>query len=181
MTARRASPGDVTIKPWQPEDLALLRALNTPEMTRYLGGPESEDQVLARHDRYLGADGVTVAMFRVVVAGMPEPVGSVGFWERPWGDDTVYETGWGIVPAHQRRGLATVAVGRLAAFLRERGRRRWLHAFPSVDNEPSNGIARKAGFDLLGPVDFEFPPGHKLRCNDWRLDVGAPPDPDDPS
>jgi RimJ/RimL family protein N-acetyltransferase len=170
----------VTIKPWQPGDIELLRALNTPDMTRFLGGPETDEQVRARHERYLSADGLTVAMFRVVVAGEPAPVGSVGFWERPWHDGTAYEVGWGIVPAHQRRGLGTVAVGRLAAFLRERGRHRWLHAFPAVVNEPSNGTARKAGFELMGQVDFEYPPGHQLRCNDWRLDVGAPPDPDDP-
>ena len=34
---------------------------------------------------------------------------------------------------------------------------RYFHAFPSVDNAPSNAICRKLGFELLGACDFEFP------------------------
>ncbi|HVN53471.1 MAG TPA: hypothetical protein VMT46_04000 [Anaerolineaceae bacterium] len=30
---------------------------------------------------------------------------------------------------------------------------------------------RKAGFTLRGAADFEHPPGSRLRCNDWRLDL----------
>jgi hypothetical protein len=32
-------------------------------------------------------------------------------------------------------------------------------------------VCRKAGFELLGEADFEYPAGHPLRCNDWRLDL----------
>ncbi len=46
-----------------------------------------------------------------------------------------------------------------------------LHAFPSVENAPSNAICPKLGFELLGEHDFEYPPGHPMRCNDWRLDL----------
>jgi len=48
-----------------------------------------------------------------------------------------------------------------------------VHAFPSVDNPPSNAICRKLGFELLEAIDFEYPPGSGgvLRCNDWRLDL----------
>ena len=48
-----------------------------------------------------------------------------------------------------------------------------MHAFPSVDNGPSNAICRKAGFALQDEVDVEYPPGHPMRCNDWRLDLFA--------
>ena len=34
-----------------------------------------------------------------------------------------------------------------------------------------DAICRKLGFTLLGPVDFEYPPGHPMRCNDWRLEL----------
>ena len=53
------------------------------------------------------------------------------------------------------------------------GKHRFVHAFPSVDNAPSNAICRKAGFTLLGERDFEYPPGHPLRSNDWRFDLSA--------
>ena len=50
-----------------------------------------------------------------------------------------------------------------------------MHAFPNVDNAPSNAICRKLGFDLLGPCEVEFPKGHFMTCNDWRLDLRADP------
>jgi RimJ/RimL family protein N-acetyltransferase len=54
---------------------------------------------------------------------------------------------------------------------RAAGKHRFIHAFPSVENGASNAICRKVGFILQGEVDFEFPPGHFMRCNDWRLDL----------
>ena len=53
------------------------------------------------------------------------------------------------------------------------GERRFVHAFPSVDNAPSNAVCRKTGFVLLGDYEFEYPPGSFMRCNDWRLDLLA--------
>ena len=46
-----------------------------------------------------------------------------------------------------------------------------MHAYPKVGNEASNAICRKAGFELLGECDFEYPKGHPIRCNDWRFDL----------
>ena len=46
-------------------------------------------------------------------------------------------------------------------------------AFPSVDNGPSNAICRKLGFTFLEASEFEYPKGHFMRCNDWRLDLFA--------
>jgi RimJ/RimL family protein N-acetyltransferase len=50
-------------------------------------------------------------------------------------------------------------------------RYRFLHAFPAVDNAPSNAICRKLGFALLEAHEFEYPPGQVMVCNDWRLDL----------
>lgn len=54
---------------------------------------------------------------------------------------------------------------------RSEGTRRYLHAFPNVDNLASNAICQKAGFTNLGPGEFEYPKGHYMTCNDWRIDV----------
>ncbi|WP_406087002.1 hypothetical protein [Kitasatospora purpeofusca] len=51
------------------------------------------------------------------------------------------------------------------------GLHRHLHAFPRVDHPASNAVCRAAGFELLGPQDFEYSPGHPIRSNDWRLDL----------
>jgi RimJ/RimL family protein N-acetyltransferase len=111
-------------------------------------------------------------MFRIESGG--EAVGSIGYWLREWRGGPVFETGWLVLPEFQGRGLAVAAGRRLLELVRGDGRCRWLHAFPSVDNPPSNAICRKLGFTLLGPCDFEYPPGRAMRCNDWRLELTPP-------
>ncbi|MGO9955406.1 MAG: hypothetical protein ACLP50_05410 [Solirubrobacteraceae bacterium] len=48
-----------------------------------------------------------------------------------------------------------------------------MHAFPNVDNAPSNAIYRRLGFELLEACVLEFPKRHVMTCNDWRLDLRA--------
>jgi RimJ/RimL family protein N-acetyltransferase len=74
-----------------------------------------------------------------------------------------------VIPAFQGRGAARTATAQVIDAARAEGARRSLHAYPSVDNAPSNGICRTLGFTLLGECSFEYPPGHPLVCNDWRL------------
>ena len=100
-------------------------------------------------------------------------VGWVGYWERNWRDADVYETGWSVLPDHQGQGLAAGATALVLDHARAGGRRRFVHAFPSVDNAPSNAICRKLGFTLLEVCEFEFPAGHMMSCNDWRFDLRA--------
>jgi RimJ/RimL family protein N-acetyltransferase len=165
----------VRIEPWAEGDLALLRRANAPEMMRHLGGPETEEQLLVRHERYLASGGEGEGgMFSIVLLPEGVPAGSIGYWEKSWRGGTVYETGWGVLPEFQGRGVAVAAgeavIARAAA---EKGPR-FLHAFPKVDNLPSNAICRKLGFTLVEECDFEYPPGHPIRCNDWRLELYAP-------
>jgi RimJ/RimL family protein N-acetyltransferase len=157
----------IQLEPWADEDLDLLRRLNTPEIWAHLGGPETEEKVIKRHARYLdlGAPG-SGRMFTVVLEGVT--VGAIGFWEREWQDETVYETGWNVLPEFQGRGMASAAAKAIIAQAAAEQRHRWLHAYPSVDNLASNAICRKAGFTLVGEYDFEFPKGSFMRCNDWR-------------
>jgi hypothetical protein len=49
----------------------------------------------------------------------------------------------------------------------------FMHAFPNIDNAPSNAICSKLGVELLGACEFEYPKGHFMTCNDWRLDLRA--------
>ncbi|MEA2425747.1 MAG: hypothetical protein QOH13_2157, partial [Thermoleophilaceae bacterium] len=84
---------------------------------------------------------------------------------------TVWETGWSVIPAFQRRGIAATATAQLIELARAAGPHRLMHAYPSIENEPSNAICRKLGFTLLEEVEFEFPPGELMRCNDWQLEL----------
>ncbi|MGH3737951.1 MAG: GNAT family N-acetyltransferase [Micromonosporaceae bacterium] len=159
------------LRQWAEDDLELLRRKNTPEMTRYLGGPEPEEKLVSRHHRYVAMTDASVG--RMFSIRLPEPAGSVGYWEKEWRGSMVYETGWQVLPEYQGRWIAVAATRELIALLRPVARHRYLHAFPKIENAPSNAICRKLGFTLLGEDDFEYPPGNPIRCNDWRYDLRA--------
>lgn len=164
----------VWIQPWTDTDLPLLQLLNAPEMTAHLGGPETAEQVAARHKRYVAGEGRGAGqMFSISLLPELEPVGSVGYWERVWQDVNVYETGWSVLSAHQGKGIATAAVAAVIAHARNERKHRYIHAFPSVSNPASNAICRKLDFSFIAACDFEYPPGSIMRCNDWRLDLLA--------
>lgn len=171
-TMDRDPPEDVDLRAWGEADLPLLdRLLGDPAMTEHLGGPESPEQLRARHERYLRLDPAIARMFVIVVGSERLAAGSVGYWTREWRGETVWETGWSVLPELQGQGIATRATALAIERARAERTHRFMHAYPSVDNPPSNAICRKLGFTLLGALDFEYPPGHLLRCNDWRLDL----------
>ena len=163
---------EVRLEPWEEGDLPLLRRLmGDAEMTKYLGGPESEEKLAERQARY---ERPGSGMFKIVDAETGEPAGSVGYWEKDWRDQKVFETGWMVVPVFQGRGIAVAATAEVISRARAEQRHRYLHAFPSVENAASNAICRKVGFTLLEAHEFEYPKGHFMRCNDWCLDLFAP-------
>lgn len=160
------------LEPWGAGDLPLLRrTLGDAEMTRYLGGPESKEKLVERQRRFERlADSGAGRMFKIVDEASGEPVGSVGYWQREWRGEQVYETGWMVLPEFQGRGIAAGAT-RLAIEKARADGARSIHAFPSVENAPSNAICQKLGFTLEEELEFEYPPGSLMRCNDWRLEL----------
>jgi RimJ/RimL family protein N-acetyltransferase len=164
-------PAAVTLLPWGDGDLPLLTALlGDPHMTEYLGGPESPTQLSARQQRYERLTGGD-RMFKIVELESGDAVGSVGFWTTEWRGEPVYEFGWSVLPACQGRGIAAEATRQAIELARGEGSHRFMHAFPHVDNGPSNAICRKLGLELLGPCEFEYPKGNVMTCNDWRLQL----------
>jgi RimJ/RimL family protein N-acetyltransferase len=162
-------PEPVRLEPWDEDDLPLLeQLLGDPAMTEHLGGPESQEKIVERQARYVKAES---GLFKIVDQETGEGVGWVGYWDKTWRDQEVYEIGWAVLPAFQGRGIARTATAQAIAAARAEETRRFVHAFPSVDNAPSNAICRKLGFTLLGEYDFEYPKGSFMRCNDWRLDL----------
>jgi RimJ/RimL family protein N-acetyltransferase len=162
------------LEPWDDRGLDLERRGNIPEMTVYLGGPEPDAALVDRHERILGFAPGAGRMFLIMVPDAPDPVGSVGYWEKEWGGGTVYEMGWKVLPGFQGRGLAVRATVAAIGFAGAEGRHPWAHAYPRVDNAGSNAVCRKVGFALLGECDFEFPKGNPIRCNDWRYTLTSP-------
>jgi RimJ/RimL family protein N-acetyltransferase len=136
-------------------------------MTAHLGGPETEVQLLERQRRYVSE---VPDQFKIVDESSGSAAGWVGFWERDWRETPVYEIGWAVLPPFQGRGVASAATRAALGVARDRGGRRYVHAFPSVDNAASNALCRSLGFALLGAHDFEYR-GKPMQCNDWRFDL----------
>jgi RimJ/RimL family protein N-acetyltransferase len=169
-----AADTELHLEPWDDRGLTLERRANVPAMKTFLGGTETDQSILDRHRRILEfARAGTGRMFLILVRGTAEPVGSVGYWEREWRGETVYEMGWKVLPTHQGRGLAVAATVAAVGLAAAERRHRWAHAYPKVDNAASNAVCRKAGFALLGECDFEYPAGHPIRCHDWRYDLAS--------
>jgi RimJ/RimL family protein N-acetyltransferase len=162
---------NVHLEPWEAGDEPLLhRLLGDPAMMEHLGGAESAEKIAERHERYVRMP-EGEAMFKIVNdAG--EPVGSVGYWEKDHRDERVYETGWFVLPEFQGQGIAAAATKQAIERAAAERRNRFLHAFPNVTNPASNAICRKLGFELVEEaMEFEYPKGHLMRCNDWRLEL----------
>ena len=167
-----AADTTMRLEPWDGRGLELERRANVPEMKTFLGGPETDEALVARHLRILDfAAAGTGQMFLVLVPEEGQPVGSVGYWEREWAGETVYELGWKVMTGFQGRGLAVAATVAAVGLAAAEKRHRWAHAYPRVDNAASNAVSRKAGFELLGECDFEYPKGVPIRCNDWRYEL----------
>jgi RimJ/RimL family protein N-acetyltransferase len=170
-----SGPDAVRIEAWAAGDLPLLeQILGDPAMMEHLGGPESHEQLVERQQRYerIGDLG-TGRMFKIIDEASGEAVGSVGYWDREWGGEAVYETGWSVVPAFQGRGIAGAGTALAIDAARAERTHRFMYAYPSVDNPQSNAICRKLGFTLLEAREFEYPPGNLMQCNVWRLDLFA--------
>jgi RimJ/RimL family protein N-acetyltransferase len=160
---------NLRLEAWSEAGLEILHRQNTPEMTEHLGGPETEQAIVDRHQRYLRLDDGEMLIIRLG----DEVIGSVGYWEQGWGGEDVYETGYGIFPEFGGHGYASAALRLAAKRAAARGTRRYLHAFPHVGHAASNAVCRKAGLDLVGEVSFEYPEGTWLQSNNWRLDLSA--------
>lgn len=149
-------------------------------MTQHIGGPESPEKISKRLELYCRDSSVSnIHMFVIVLMPEKTGIGSVGYWEREWRGQLIWEGGWRIVPDFQGKGIASKAIAFIIERARAERKHRYLHAFPSIQNDPSNAICRKMGFVLQEEVDFEYPPGRWVRSNDWCLDLfsNAPVDP----
>jgi RimJ/RimL family protein N-acetyltransferase len=166
----KASNHIIKIKPWEDNDLDLLFRINAPEMMQHLGGPESKEQILKRHKRYLEL-GNKGRMFSIILLPELEPVGSVGYWQTTWNNEGVYETGWSVLSSYQGKGIATKAVKLAMEEASSENKYKYIHAFPSIDNPASNAICWKLDFQFISECIFEYPPGSFMRCNNWSYNL----------
>lgn len=158
----------LNLDPWRPEDLVVLESANTAEMTRFLGGPEDARDLAARHAEYLGfAENDSGAMFRILADG--EPVGYAGWWREEHDGEPAYEIGCAVMPEWQGRGVATEALRRVVRLAAARGDAPVV-GYANAENEASNSLCRRLGFELRGAGLFPSDDGGTT-VNVWMLDV----------
>ena len=156
----------VRLEQWTADDLELLRRANSPELTRYLGGPEAQDALRKRHEEYLA--GVGVRMHRVVVDG--EPAGYAGWWEQDHEGEPAYEVGCVIEPAWQGRGLATSVLREVVRRAVAEADGRPIVGYAHAENEASHALCRRVGFELEGTGLFpDEHGGEPVRVNVWVI------------
>ncbi|HUK80281.1 MAG TPA: GNAT family protein [Nitrososphaerales archaeon] len=166
---------ELSIRPYAEGDMWVLeKTLGDPTQMVHLNGPESSEKLQKRHKLFLAmsADQKAGCMYTVTMGPENAPVGNVGYWEADQDGQKGWETGWFVLPEFQGKGIATAAIRMLVSKVAKLDRR-YIFAYPSVDNAPSNAICRKLGFVLTEEVDSEYPPGSgkALRVNIWRLDL----------
>lgn len=157
------SKPDVRLRQWTDADLPVLVESNTEDMTQYLGGPETDAQLLNRHERYLRGWDVGMPRMFAIVDARGEHLGGIGWWNTEWNDRPAYETGWSVLPRAQGRGVAKTALALVIEDVRRHGltmpetsATRPLVAFPNAANAASNAVCRSAGFELVGTDESEF-------------------------
>ena len=166
----------IQLQPWAEEDLSLLeKLLGDPEMMTHLGGPETPEQILHRHQRYLHLpeDG-TDHMFRIVWGPQREGVGNVGYWRKTWRDQAVYEIGWLITAMSFHPDPSAVVRGHTSFQWLERG------AFLLQRSEVPNTDPAEHGVRIISPEDVQAPALYRLyraiAHEHWVLDPTGRPD-----
>lgn len=104
----------------------------------------------------------------------PRVVVGVGGFKGPPSSDGVVEIGYSVIPAYQRRGLATEAAAALVehAFSFQAIDCVTAQTFPNLT--PSIGVLRKIGFALKGPGSEHGTILFALSRRDWMKDAEQP-------
>ena len=152
------TPPAIGLEPWGPGDEGLLRQL--------AGSRHVSD--LQRHYEQLNRSGEGW-IYKIVDSATGRGVGCVGYWQRTWRGDGIYEVSSSLLPGSRGRGIGSEAVRRVVEAARSEFGARFIHAFTPVDDAWSNDLYRQLGFEPAGSVDAGD--GSAVRYNDWRLDL----------
>ena len=155
--------------PYTDADMWLLEAMETdPRVMAELGGPWPVEEIPMIHARRLAyVDGGSWNL-KIIPEPGAAPVGTMMLWASERDGEAFTEAGWMLLPEHQGKGHAREALRLLLEQARADGRWGPIHAFPGVDNIPSNALCRGQGFTFLETVDVDYG-DRTLHCNHWVL------------
>lgn len=151
------------LRPWREDDRPSFGALlNSPEMTRHLGGPASDGELRALFDKRLEDQRLHGCCYWATeLRSCGELVGTCGLRvARDYPDTPVagmVEAGWRIGEAHWRRGYALEA---MTAALEWGWRNLYIDriaAWTIAENTPSLGVMQRLGMVPDPALDFVRP------------------------
>jgi RimJ/RimL family protein N-acetyltransferase len=150
-----------------------IRMRCDPGMMADLGGPLPEEGMAAKVGRDVAEVEADRAWILMIVPDEDGPVaGTVALWTNTEHGEPYSEIGWMVLPEFQGRGVAKAAVRAVLDRAHDEGRWGVVHAFPAVQNGPSNGICRSLGFTLVGEQDVVFAE-RLFRTNHWQIDTAT--------
>ena len=174
------APDPMTYMPIAPTTTgSLANASPSPTLRLDAWGPGDEgllEQLTGRSDvsdiqrRYEQLNGSGEGwMYKIVELATGSAVGCVGYWERTWHGDKIYETTLSVLPGSRGRGIETEASSRVVEVAKSEFGPRFLHAFTPVDDAWSNDLYRRLGFESAGSFEDDA----AILYTDWRLDLFA--------
>jgi len=160
-TGMESGAGDapaISLEPWGRADADLLKKLAAGRRVSDL--QQRYEQLNRSGEGWI---------YKIVDTATGSGVGSVGYWERTWRGDTIYEIVVAILPGSRGRGIGSEAARRVIDAAKAEFGPRFIHAFTPVDDPWSNDLYRQLGFEPAGSFDPEA--RSRIRYNDWRLDL----------
>lgn len=158
----------IAFRCWTHDDLSLAEGLwGDPQVTRYLGGPFSRDQIREKLEKEIATMEVSgIQYWPFFLLSDLQHVGCAGLRPR-FPEQRIYEVGYHLRPMFWRRGLAEEASRAVITFAFETLGATELFAGHHPDNAASRKVLEKLGFRFthheLYPPTGEMHPGYVLR------------------
>jgi ribosomal-protein-alanine N-acetyltransferase len=143
----------LAFRSWKREDLSLAERLwGDAEVTRFLGGPYTHEEAVARVERELAnAASHGVQYWQLFTREGDAFAGCCGL--KPYQGDAL-EIGFQLLPGFWGHGYASEAARAVMAFARDELRASALYAGHHPGNEASARLLRKLGFTCIGSHFF---------------------------
>lgn len=150
-----------------PDAFAALMRGEAPSPYSPCDSPLATPEVMAMLARLADGIGLTFRPSAWMIVEADEVVGLISATQPLDAGDRSLRIGYGVAPSRQRRGVATRAIGDLAAWARMDDRVRAITAETAVDHQASQKALARNGFMVVGArEDAEDGP---LIC--WRLET----------
>ena len=156
--------GDFVLRHARPDDLPrALSVIDDVMRSRLMLADDLDEEMLASFILHGGA-------LLVVDPDSDLPLGGI----RLFLHDRAIEFGYWLGPAARGSGLATRALVLVAARVVAELQPQRLELRTTIDNEPSERVAARAGFTLVGPEPpIEYPGGRVSLTNLWVREIAA--------